>query len=50
LIGERERLADRQTPAEHIARLLDTPVAAEVRDRIAAYRARSEAYLDAALG
>jgi hypothetical protein len=50
IIGAQDRLVEEQTSEREFADLLDTPVPQEVVDRIGYYRARSEAYLDAALG
>jgi len=49
LLGAEDRLVDEQTSDEDFTELLNTPVQAEVRGRIERHRARSEAYLDAAL-
>jgi hypothetical protein len=47
--GAQHRLVDEQTSDAELAELLATPELPEVRERIEQYRARSEAYLDAAL-
>ena len=49
-LGAQHRLVDEHTPDAELADLLGTPVIADVTDNIEQARARSNAYLDAALG
>jgi hypothetical protein len=49
-LGAQHRLIDEQTSGGQLAELLDTPQLHEVAERLEEHRARSRAYLDAALG
>lgn len=48
-LGAQHRIVSDETPDAELRDLLDTPVVPEVVDRLGQYRARSTAYLDAAL-
>jgi Polysaccharide pyruvyl transferase len=48
-LGARHRIVGEGTPERELHELLDTPVVPQVSARLDEYRARSEAYLDAAL-
>src|SRR5438270_2067421 len=50
MVGEQDRLVQQHTSEDDLADLLATPAPPEVVDRIGHLRARSEDYLDAALG
>jgi hypothetical protein len=48
-LGAEHRIVSEQTPPRELDELLDTPVVRHVTSRVDEYRARSDAYLDAAL-
>jgi hypothetical protein len=49
VLGAQQRLIDDRTSAAMVDELLETPIQPEVASRIDELRARSDAYLDAAL-